>query len=314
MLVESTAFGADVGRLGLRKPRTKPSVLLTQVKHRGGLELLWRDEAAIRGKRRSMNQISPGQFHGIRQVVVNGKILDDCQANRSCLISWLHEDQGETIQSITPTWLRKVLAENPQLESQLAWVSAKFVSREEFNQFACVNGLSAGDANWHLAGSVLGKKFNETDLVRAFNSGALRFAPRSAEELDQDAQQDREKQARDDRKVLLGNDVNAAKEVAQRQSAAQRRTAQQEQLEHQLVSLYQQQVTFGTKQKLPTHWNGERIDAAFIKNAPPAVLKQLLNRFGSAQLDAKLSGISYASAYLDFGDGRGPVLTQVDFT
>lgn len=254
-----------------------------------------------------MNQISPGQFHGIRQVVVNGKILDDCQANRSCLISWLHEDQGETIQSITPAWFRAVLAENPPLESQLAWVSAKSISREEFNQFARLNGLSEADANWHLARSVLGKKLNETDLVRAFNSGALRFAPAGADEIEQREKQVQENQAGQERATLLGTDQIAVREIAQRHSQHQRESAQRQALEREIVLGFERDCIFGIKEHpLPQTWSGQSLNAQAIKDASAEVLKALFRRFGSAQVTARMHGIKTATATVDRGDGNGP--------
>lgn len=274
-----------------------------------------------------MSEISPGVFHAICQTPINGKILTNCEANKTILASWVQEDQMEVP---SPAWLQKVLLENPRYQEQLTWTSADVLdpakrnqiaeqgiaeSRKIFSEAARYFKLSDSEANFRQACSVLGNSFNRIQFKQAMDIQALQLIPASAEELEQY----RQKQIAEENKILRrvatsSYEIQRQREIAERRRIETRRTTAQERLEYDVVVGFEKECVYGPKSSpLPANWNNQKLDSSFIKKSSKETLKALISRFGSAQVTARLVGLTHASAILDRGDGRGPIEVSYEF-
>ena len=272
-------------------------------------------------------------WHGIFQTVVNGQILDDNTANRKIIAGWVDEARGETADVIGPRWFRKILQDSPALIQSLVWKSADVLdpkkrsqieadalaqSRKAFSSAACQSkAFGDSEANFRFACSILGtNSFTAYELETAWLAGAFQgMSSPGAEELESWKQerilQENEFLKRDQ---ITPHEQAQAKEIRQRRFVENRRSAVQEELERRLVLGYERDVVYGNKKHpLPFDWNGQRLDAAFIKRCDLQTMKILVARFGDAQLTARLQGVTHASAVIDRGDGKGPRTVEVEF-
>jgi hypothetical protein len=271
-------------------------------------------------------------MHGIFQTVIDGRIVEPCIANENTIRGWLDESRGETSKDIGPRWFRKILQESPALIQSLVWKSADYLnpqkrtqieadalaqSRKVFSQGARqIKEFSDCEANFRFVCSVLGNSFDSYQLDQAYLAGALKgLASVGSGEL---AQWEQGRIAQENE--LLKADavtpfqVQQQKQIRQHRFVETRRSAVEEELHRRLVLGYERDVVYGNKKHpLPFDYNGQRLDASFIKKCDLATMKILVARFGDAQLTARLQGVTRASATLDRGDGRGPVLVEVEF-
>jgi hypothetical protein len=222
---------------------------------------------------------------------VNGKIAIDNQANRSIIVGWVQEDQGE---QLSPAWFTKVLSEQPQLVSSLSWQSADVLDpakrrAEEhrvFHDFCRDNGFSECESNRLLANSVLEGGFDKSLLAQAVQSNALSLAQASPEEL----AQFRQESISLHNKYLSSLDIPALRKMAR--EAGARGTVAPPPDETQRVR--QAEMQDGTVYPpLPDEFrdgNGPEVplDAVFIRLCSKETLKFLFKRFGSAQVEEAL--------------------------
>jgi hypothetical protein len=271
-------------------------------------------------------------MHGIFQTVIDGKIVDANVANEKIIRGWVDEARGETADVIGPRWFRQVLQDSPELIKSLVWKSADYLdskkrsqieqdalteSRKVFSEGARqIKEFGVNEANFRFVCSVLGNSFNAYQLDQAYLAGALKgLAPVSSSELET-WRQERVAQENEFLKKdqITQQEQAQAKEIRRRRFVENRRSAIQEELERRLVLGYERDVVYGNKKHpLPFDWNGQRLDAAFIKRCDLQTMKVLVARFGDAQLTARLQGVTHASAVIDRGDGKGPRTVEVEF-
>ena len=237
------------------------------------------------------------QLSLIFRTPINGKIAIDNQANRSILIAWLQEDQGE---HITPSWFKKVLNEQPQLASELSWTSADMLNpakrrqadREIFNLFGRENSFSECESNRVLVKSVLGEGYDTHMLAQAVQSNALQLAQASPEEL----AQFRQDAIKAHNQQLLSMDIPTLRKLAK--EAGARGQAPPPPDETQRVRAIENQDR--SYPELPDELRiGDReelIDAAYIRRCPKEVLRSLIKKFGAPQIDealrTRISGVN----------------------
>jgi len=217
----------------------------------------------------------------LSRVRINGKMPANNTANRKIVFSWLHPGEQPTVK-----WFLRVLAEQPGLADQIIWetilspdqrkqaeAAALAQDRTAFAELCRRYSLSECAANfnvWRSTNSISGlapatpeeqAKFEE-ERIEAHNAELLRVAETNPDQL----------RAR-----------------VRQESEARQQAAQQERAEHQFQAAQQRDASRGF-QVLPDTWNGQKLDAGFIKNCSVEVQKFLTQKFGSAQLTARLQG------------------------
>jgi hypothetical protein len=277
-----------------------------------------------------MTNTTPRGLHGIFQTVVDGKIAVDNIANRKAIENWLHEDQGESLSTIGPEWFERILT--PALKAQLVWTSADVLDQTKRNQIAEETAVetrkvfseaarhfktfSECEANFQHCCSVLGKSFSKVQFQQAYSFGSLAgLVSSSAEELEQWKQE----QIAEENKILR-RDATSQYEIQQQKQIAHNRRMEAAQMtaerriQQDLVERFLREVKHGSKESgLPQQWLGKPLNPEFIKKASAETLRTLVRRFGTAQLDARLRGITQAAGLIDFGNGRGPVEVAIEF-
>jgi hypothetical protein len=212
------------------------------------------------------------------------------QASMQIVLSWVNPDER-----LSRDFLVKVIQENPSLASQIQWrpespkqaEAAQLAKDKQTFKEAAKNLRSFGsnDANLNVTRQILGPGFTEYDISQALASNALQLSPPNQEELDRWAAQDVEAH---NEALLKADDVTLRARV--RHDAEQARIANaQAEAANQLQAAQQRDAAMGFL-PLPETWQGQKLDAAFIKNCSVEVQKLLTKRFGAAQLTARIQG------------------------
>ncbi len=155
-----------------------------------------------------------------------------------------------------------------------------------FQIFVRANGFSENEANWSLTKSVLGSGFDQYSLEQAVTSNALRLARASQEELAQYAQDAAEVR----QEYLRQATPQQLKQAARTETEQRRAAAVQQQADQQLQAAVERDAVMGFP-SLPETWQGQKLDAGFIRKCDVATQKLLSKRFGSAALDLRLRGL-----------------------
>lgn len=143
------------------------------------------------------------------------------------------------------------------------------------------------EANLNVIRQILGPGFTQYALSQALASNALQLSPPSQQELREWAAQD----VQDHNEALLrADDVTLRARVRQEAEHTRVATAQAE-ATRQFQAAQKRDAVMGFP-PLPDVWQGEKLDAAFIKNCSVEVHKLLTKRFGAAQITARLQGRS----------------------
>lgn len=129
--------------------------------------------------------------------------------------------------------------------------------------------------------------FTSFDIDSALASGLINFAPATQEELQQWQQEDQEKRT----EYLLAAPTKVVRQEAKKESEQRRAAAIAEADQKHVEAVVVRDATFGNYPLLPETWNGEKLDANFIKKCSVETHKRLARQFGSAQLDLRLRGI-----------------------
>jgi len=228
------------------------------------------------------------QLSNIFRTPINGRVALDNQANRSIIVGWLQEDQGE---QITPAWFTRVLTEQPQLASSLSWRSADILDpakrraeeHRAFHDFCRDNGFSECESNRLLVKSVLGQGYDSHMLAQAVQSNALSLAPASPSELEQF----RQEAIKAHNQHLLNLDIPTLRKMAKESGA--RGQAPPPPDETQRVRAAENQGTFPElPDELRIGDRDELIDAAYIRRCPKEVLRSLIKRYGPDQVNEAL--------------------------
>jgi len=242
----------------------------------------------------------------IFRTVINGRVAVENQANANIILGWLHEDQGE---KLSRDWFIKVLKEQPSLAGELAWQSADAVDprkqaaakkqqleqdRKTFAQAARESELwSDIDANFSLTRSVLGPGFTVYDVRQAVASAKLQLAQATFQEI----QQWRNEAAQAHQDYLKNASSEELRAAARAESGQVKKTAAQQQFEFELLRGYERDVIQNGSSPLPRTWNGQMLDASFIKRCDKQTLAVMMRKHGSAQISARLHGIKRVGNY-----------------
>ena len=212
--------------------------------------------------------------------------------------------------AISPETFRSLIEKNPQYQNRFEWESAPFGAirqaeadqskqrtkiRQAFSAAAkavTAQGLhDVGDfaANFNLVCGVLGTQFSVADVVRVLTDGSIQgLAPSgNAAELRATHQQ---KQIENHNLALINADTQTLRKVA-RQEAANRQTEAEKQVVLDMQAQRRRDAAMDFP-SLPGTWQGQKLDAAFIRRCDVPTQKLLAKRFGSAQLDARLQVVA----------------------
>jgi hypothetical protein len=229
---------------------------------------------------------------------INGKVAVDNQAARQIIEGWLSLDE-----KLRPEWFAKVLAEQPSLARSLSWQSADLLDPRRQKEAAAAQAVedrkifestakrcelySINEANWNVVHSTLGPGLSEYQIQQAVSSGAVRLTPATPSEI-----QEWRQQAAEERASYLAHHASPVelRRAANEESEQRRVAAAQQQADSQLQAAIARDAVMGYP-PLPDTWQGEKLDAAFIKNCSVETHKLLSRRFGSAALDLRLRGL-----------------------
>ena len=232
-----------------------------------------------------------------RTVLPGNKIVVDNQANRAAIEGWLHPHE-----TLSQAVFVKAIADTPRLIGQLVVTSADSLDpkkqvaaqkqqleadKKVFEDAAKRLELySINEANWSVIHSILGPGLSEYQIREAVASGAVRLTPATPSEVQQWRQELAEQ-----RQDWLVNASPAELRAAANAEAEQRRVAAaKQQADQQLEAAVVRDSVMGFP-PLPDTWQGQKLDAAFIKACDVQTHKLLSKRFGSAALDLRLRGL-----------------------
>jgi hypothetical protein len=231
----------------------------------------------------------------ICRVLVPGRgFAKMCEANTSLIESWLNP--GE---ELSVGWFKKVIEEQG-LASQLIWepvesrdpefrkqkAEQQLAEDQQVFARACRQfRVSENTANFNLIREVLGSGFDVYGVHQAIQSGAVRLAQASQEEIAAWAREAVEQRNR----FLLNADNQTLRTIVRRESAERHQAAVQAEADRSFRVNQTMDAAIGFP-PLPATWKGEPLTAAFIRTCDVATHKLLTKRFGSAALTARLRG------------------------
>jgi DNA-binding transcriptional MerR regulator len=158
--------------------------------------------------------------------------------------------------------------------------------QETFNSAAKVlRSFALNEANFNVIRQTLGENFSIHQIREMLAGNGAMLSPPTQQELDQwnsaAIEQHNEALQRMDPDQLRAR---------VRQEAADSRVAQATAAAASQLEAAQKRDAVMGFPALPDTWNGQKLDAAFIKNCSVETQKLLSKRFGSAQLTARLRG------------------------
>lgn len=235
------------------------------------------------------------------------RTLKDCDANRSILENWL---TAETSTITNPkAWLLKVFVENPSLVEELVWETppASKADRQAQHQkdwttfidFCRTSGrISSSVANFNVIVKTLDSplRYEElsTQIIDMPNGPALltpdgdtvELAPQSRAEQETFRQERVQLDQAHLKDMAATNDIAGLRARAQRDHTRNTKTLSQLQFEYSLLKAY------GEREQgmplLPDRWNGQVLDASFIRKASVETLKSIMRVHGHSQMNARL--------------------------
>jgi hypothetical protein len=176
-----------------------------------------------------------------------------------------------------------------------------------FAEFAKATRLvSVSEANFDILIRKVGSPFDRYAAEQAVLAGQVAVSRPTPSELEA-----WDEEAREQRLDFLQNHASREqlRAAAAQESVDARRSAQQQQIEYQLVLEHEKDRRNNPYlQPLPNE-----ITAQAIKDSSLEQMKVWMKRFGNAALTARLHGIRRASATLDRGTGRGPEVVSYNF-
>jgi hypothetical protein len=251
-------------------------------------------------------RVAGGGLHRIFQIPINGKVAVRNEAAERIIEGWVDEIRGDVL---SPEWFIQVLKETPQLANQLQWQSADVLdpkkrraaeaaqaekARDTFSSFVKANGYADNDANFHLTQDVVfgGNGFSKYELEEAVQSGRLRLAPASPEQLAEWAQE-----AAEERQEFLANRASPEEAHAIRveETEQSRVRFQRQEAARSLAARAEADKAFGYPPLPQIHVpTGETIDSAWlnrISNTNLPLFKALLIKHGNFALTQRLKGL-----------------------
>lgn len=143
-------------------------------------------------------------------------------------------------------------------------------------------------ANFNLVVGILGPGFSEFQLQQ-LDWVAVGLSAASPQELTNWRNEKVEERQHWLKHLASGSEL---REVARQEVANLRQQAKLSQFEQTLVQGYEREVIQQGLAKLPKHFQGQLLDANFIRTRSADQLRQLVRRFGSAQISARLHNIN----------------------
>ena len=177
--------------------------------------------------------------------------------------------QAEIYAERTLHQLRMQQAQEPQRRADQAKRLAK--DKETFAALCRQHGLSECEANlnlWRGSQSIEG-------LVQASPEELVKFQQERIEAHNE---------------FLLNADTETLRTLAREEHAVKRQAAVQTEADLQLAASKARDAIMGGFPALPDTWNGQKLDSEFIRRCSAETQKLLQERFGSAQLTARLQG------------------------
>jgi len=149
------------------------------------------------------------------------------------------------------------------------------------------------EANFSLLRNLLGNEFIEHSATQAIASGTVRLAPAKEKEVAQWTQEAQDQEVQRTQEEL----AEAVRQYDRGNPAPLRRIRNQERIKSQTASQQAEARQFEeTVQResnlnfpaLPTQFQGQPLDAAFIRKALPETIRFLRKKFGPANLDQRI--------------------------
>jgi hypothetical protein len=219
-------------------------------------------------------------------------------ASEGLVLSWVNLDERPSRQ-----WFVSLMHSRPDLANQLEWQSPDVLDprkqaearkqrleqdRKTFDTVCRKHLIGSTEANFRLLRDVLGDDLTEYSATQAITSGAAQLSPASVTEIQQWKQEAAQAQQDYFRNQATPDELRHS---VRAESVQVRKTAAQQQFEFELARGYERDVVIGKCLALPSHWNGQLLDASFIKRADPATLRLMVRKFGTSQISARLHGV-----------------------
>ncbi len=170
----------------------------------------------------------------------------------------------------------------PQREAQLKQDRQTFI-----NVSNAVRSFGVNEANFRLIRETLGPGFDIYKIQQALASGALQLTQPTQEQWDTWAAEDVEQH----NNRLLNADPETLREQVRLEAEQKRLNQQSEAEQAQLEASRARDAVVGYP-PLPRFWEGQRLDAAFIRKCDAPTQKLLTKKYGSASITARLRGIA----------------------
>lgn len=219
-------------------------------------------------------------FTHICRVNVGGSRLRDSIANRKIIISWLTLDEIPSAQ-----WFESVLKENPSLKESLSWEPIRSAEWQRAVESRELEQDKATFEKVRREHNLSGCKAN-FDLWRASHSlGGMVSA--NAEELSE-YQQERIDQHN---QVLLNAPLSKLRATVRIEGESRQQADHKNASDEQLRSAKERDGYLGFP-ALPNEYNGQKLNAVFLRACSAETLKFLSKKFGSSQVTARLRDLS----------------------
>jgi hypothetical protein len=145
--------------------------------------------------------------------------------------------------------------------------------------------LSLCDANFNLIRTTLGVGFTVQDIYDHPLIETVRATPQELNQWEQERIHARNG-------YLTNAHPQTLRTEAKQEAVANKQNHALTAFERELEAGLTREITNGGMSPLPEYWNGKRLDKDFIRRADKETLRQIMKKFGSSQLTARLHGIT----------------------
>jgi len=149
------------------------------------------------------------------------------------------------------------------------------------------------EANFNLIRQTLGDGFSVHQIQQMLAVNGAILSPPTQHELNEW----RREAAQAHQDYLKNASSEELRAAARAESTQVKKTAAQQQFEFELLKGYERDVIQNGSSPLPKTWNGQVLDASFIKRCDKQTLAVMMRKHGSAQISARLHGIKRVGNY-----------------
>ena len=178
----------------------------------------------------------------------------------------------------------QAFARQKKAEADAALPQDKETFRQATRQFK----IGANQANFAVIRETLCPGFTLDQLRDAIQSRAIQLAPATQSELDQ-WEQDAVEERNAELLRIAENDPAKLRKIVREEAAQARAATAQAEAEERFQAEQERDGQRGYP-KLPDVWQGQALDANFLRRCSVETHKLLARRFGNAQLNARLNG------------------------